>query len=160
VGTLDFLDGPAHLPELSPDCRIALHGGHDARDHPSHVLLDLRDHPAAPGAPPGSRAAPGDRPVVVGRQRGACAVVALLVGRPCLACLDPDALALAAAGDTPALFEPTALALGALAAGEVLRALLGVAATGRLHVLALDDGTLRTTPLGPGRTCSVCGAGA
>ena len=80
------------------------------------------------------------------------AEVSTLVGRPCVECAPA-----AAAGTAPG--APLALALGALAAGEALRAILAPPASGRVQILDGRAGGLASRELtGPG--CAACGATA
>jgi hypothetical protein len=151
VGALDLIGWSAPLPEPAPDCRLVRR--ETLVDLPD-ILVDLTDDAAV------ARRMPAGLPVVVGHRRGAHAVLALLVGRPCLACLPVGTLAVEAEEPASALAEPAALALGALAASEALRALLAPPASGRLHVLSLDDGVFRTSPLAAGPGCTRCGGTA
>jgi hypothetical protein len=146
VGALVASGTASALPELSPDCRVGAEGDRAAAD----VVVDLGS--AAPTA--GARVE-NARFVVVGRQRADRAVLALLVGRPCAACLPAGAYALPAGDETPLLAVPTALALGALAASETLMALLAPPPRGRLHHLAPADGRFEALAL-PQATCARC----
>ncbi|HZP40618.1 MAG TPA: ThiF family adenylyltransferase [Candidatus Binatia bacterium] len=139
VGTLALADGPLALPELGPDCRVAVGPGADA------------DVTVALGA--AVSALDPRRPVVHGTAAGTRLRIATLVGRPCAACAEAGA---ASDGPPP---PPAALALGALAASEALRVLLAAPDTGRLQTLDLATGELTGTPLvAPG--CARCGTRA
>jgi hypothetical protein len=84
--------------------------------------------------------------------------VATLVGRPCIACL--AAPEVPPAPDPGPLREAAALALGALAASEVLRVLLHPGSGGRVTTLALDLGTCDAARPAPTGGCAVCRADA
>jgi hypothetical protein len=176
IGALDAAPGIVASADLSPDCRLGTwrEGSAPAAD----VIVDLANDPEHTVLP-GLRGETARRPLVVGRRRGARAVLVLLVGRPCVACLPATALEPAPdpaverpggeppggeppAGEPPAgepLVAPAALALGALAASEALRALLLAPREGRLHTLALPEGAFRATPLA-GTGCARCGGTA
>jgi adenylyltransferase/sulfurtransferase len=116
------------------------------------VLVDLTGDPLHAVA---SRARAGGRPLVVGAAGAARVAVATVVGRPCGACLPADALAVDAGTD-----GPTAFALGALAAAEVLRTLLVRPDVGRRHHLDLAAGDFGAEPLTPTAGCPACGGSA
>ena len=159
VGALDLLDGPAALPELSPDCRLTRHAG-GAPLPDAAVMLDLTGDPAS-AATLGRHAARAGRPFVIGVQRGARGVVATLVGQPCGACLPAATLA---GGDappaTPAVASSLALAVGALAASEALGLLLGAANAGRAQHLDVAAGTCVALALPRAAGCVLCGGSA
>jgi hypothetical protein len=152
VGALELVGGRIPLPELSPDCRL-VHSDR-IRTVPD-VLVDLGDDPE-PGVTVCGRPDLVARPLVVGRQRGGRIALALVVGRPCGACLPPAALALDEEPEPTSLGLAAGVALGALAASETLRALLEPVTTGRLHVIDLSDGVFRATPLASARGCAAC----
>lgn len=91
--------------------------------------------------------------VVRGRRRGTRVDVATLIGRPCAACATPP-------DDPPvsggALAAPADVVLGALAAGEALRALLVPPASGRIHSIDLATGTAGATVPVPTVGCPRC----
>jgi molybdopterin/thiamine biosynthesis adenylyltransferase len=148
VGVLDVsVDLPA-LPEPSPDCRL---GRGPAPVETADVVMDLSGDPAALGR----RAQAAGRPFVVGTLRGARVTVGTLVGRPCVACLPPREVAVAA--DPGPLAGPAALALGALAATEVLRLLLLADARGRVTTVALDTGACDAIEPACTAGCPLCG---
>jgi hypothetical protein len=91
---------------------------------------------------------------VVGRARGAAAVVATLVGRPCIRCV-PDSIwdLPDAAGDRPA---PADQAFGALLGAEALRVALRLATTGRIQAIDLGRGTFGARPLPASGGCPAC----
>ncbi len=99
----------------------------------------------------------GDAPpagvVVRGRRRGTRLEVATLVGRPCAACATAPNDAMAAAGS---LAAPADVVLGALAAGEALRALLLPSSTGRVHSVDLATGAAGSAVLAPTAGCPRC----
>jgi hypothetical protein len=155
VGALDLID-ELDAPASSPECRVGRHAGRADAD----VVVDLGGA-AAVAAALGAPAGLAGRAVVVGRQRGAAVVVAVLVGRPCIACIPPAALEPGnGTADTPALARPTALALGALAASEALLALLVPPAHGRRHLLDLEHGRVEGAPLVAAGACARCGGTA
>jgi len=141
IGALALVDGPATLPDLSPDCRVTRHDRHETIER--DVTVDLRGTAATSG------------PVVIGALAESTVDVATLAGRPCAACLVDRPAFAPASGDAPA-----ALALGALVASEVIRVLIEAPRRGRRTTIALDTGTFRTTTLDPTGGCAVCGAGA
>jgi adenylyltransferase/sulfurtransferase len=142
VGDLALVGGTPAPDGPSPDCRVR----RVATIPPDvDVIVDLGD--GAPAA---------HVPAVVGRGGGMRAIVALVVGGPCGECLPAETLAV----DPSPLTGPTALALGALAATEALRALLLRPAVGRLHGLDLGDGTSHATPLAATAGCARCGGAA
>jgi len=160
VGALDLLAHGGSLPELGPDCRLRRLALTDAATVVPEVdvLVDL----AGDGeltATLGRRAQAAGRPLVVGVLADARAVVATLVGRPCVACLPRAVLALEGRGASGRFAAPAALAAGALAASETLAALLFPPSQGRLHTLACGDGIFAAEPLPPTTGCSVCGGG-
>ena len=116
------------------------------------VVVDLAGDPAHTAAT--ARRAAG-RPLIVGDAGASRVVVATLVGRPCGACLPPDALAVDGHKGAPAAFV-----LGSLAAAEALRALLVRPTAGRLHTLDLAAGRFGTAPLATSIGCTVCGGSA
>ena len=113
------------------------------------VVVDLGGDPAHTAAT--AQRAEG-RPLIVGDAGESRVVVATLVGRPCGACLPPNVLAVDGDADAPA-----ALALGALAAAETLRALLFSPNAGRVHTLDLASGTFDVRVPSVSTDCSVCG---
>jgi hypothetical protein len=100
---------------------------------------------------------PDSRLAVLGRRRGARAVVATLIGRPCAACLSPGSLGTETPEDLGPLGAAAELALGALAAAEALRVLLTVPAAGRLQTFDLERGVFGGTSLAPSAGCVRCG---
>jgi len=151
VGALDLVRGPRSLPELSPDCRLARSG--DLTD-PADVIVHLSADRALAAAL-GRRAQAAGRPFVLGTLAGSWIAVATLVGRPCSACLPREETAAHRAGGP--LGAPAALALGALAASEALRVLLGPAPHGRRTAFDLDAGTCEASELVPSGGCTLCG---
>ena len=151
IGALDLVDGPDDLPTAAPDCRIRRVTAAPAVD--AFVDLHAALERALPSVQPPT-------PLVIGRQRGARAVLAVLVGRPCHACLPATALAPDDGPDVPALASATALALGALAASETLRALLVRPETGRRHVVDQAGGRFEAATLVPIAGCVMCGGTA
>ncbi len=150
VGAIDLAADVPDLPELAPDCRIG-------RGTDGDVVVDLSGDRSASVAR-GRRAAVARGPFVAGTLDGTRVTVATLVGRPCIACLAaPD---VPPAPDPGPLREPAALALGALAASEVLRVLLRPGSGGRVTTLALDAGTCDAVRPAPTGGCAVCGADA
>jgi hypothetical protein len=141
VGTL-LLPGDVPSPG---GCRVERSATCDGAD----VVVDLT----------GSRAHHAV-PVVVGRRHAARAALALVVGRPCAACLPADVLAVDGAPDGGVLVGPAAMALGALAASEALRALLLRPAVGRRHLVDLTSGCVESAALAATAGCPACGAGA
>jgi len=113
------------------------------------VLVDLDGQPAALAA----RAVTDGVPLVVGRLHGGSVVAATLLGRPCGACAPLGDAGSERVGITGALV------LGALAAGEVLRALWFPPPAARVHCLDLESGrfTVAPPPATPG--CAVCRSG-
>ena len=159
VGALDLVAGPATLPELSPDCRLTRHADGAALPDAA-VIVDLTGNPTS-AATLGRHAAEAGRPFVVGAGHGARGVVVTAVGQPCGACLPPATLAVGdAAPALPALTGSLALAVGALAAGEVLGLLLGAPHAGRARHLDVATGTCVALPLPPGAGCVLCGGTA
>jgi len=113
------------------------------------VTLDFSGDDARANAR-GRRARDARRPFIAVSARADVADVTTLVGRPCVDCVP-----LAAAAREPE--APLALAVGALAAGEVLRVILMPAGVGRAQTLDLRTGSLASRTLaGPG--CAACGA--
>jgi hypothetical protein len=80
--------------------------------------------------------------------------VVTLVGRPCLLCA-PDVLVTGDADD-PAIAQ----ALGALVAGEALRAALGLATEGRAHVVDPARGLFEARAVPPTGGCAACAGGS
>jgi adenylyltransferase/sulfurtransferase len=154
VGALDVPDDMPPLPELSPDCRIARG---PASGEAADVAADFSGDPRASAALGGGPQASG-RPLVLGALRGARVTVATLVGRPCIACIAPADVP--AGADPGPLGGPVALALGALAASEVLRLLLLPGAPGRITTLAVDTGACRAVEPTPVGGCPLCGGSA
>jgi len=149
VGTIDAPATVAAPSELPPECRIG------AVDRPD-VVLDLTGD--APGsAARGRRAQAAGVPFVRGTLDGTTVIVTTLAGRPCIACVAPDDAEPARALDPLAV--PAALALGALAAAEVLRVLL-LPRDGRRTTLDIASGTCRAVPLEATGGCPLCGANA
>jgi hypothetical protein len=77
--------------------------------------------------------------------------VLTLVGRPCLACVrldDPS-------DDRSAVLDQ---AIGALAAAEAMRVLLGLATGGRIHTLDLDRGVFTVRAFSQTAGCPACNA--
>jgi hypothetical protein len=159
IGILTLSDGPGTLPELSADCRVE-RTPNLAAAPVADVTVDLAGDPTETAAL-GRRAQAAGKPFVLGRVSGGAVAVVTLIGRPCAACLrdghppgrgtSPGAGGLAPAAD---------LALGALAAGEALRALLLPPGGGRRTTLALDAGTYGISPLSPTEGCALCGGTA
>jgi len=139
VGTLLALDGPVLTEPPGPDARLAAVAGDDGS---ADVVVDF----AARGAALARRG----RPHVLAALAGDVTVVATLVGRPCAACAGIR-------GAAPAPGPAAAVALGAVAAAEVLRVLVAMPATGRLQRLAADAGGLAAGALPPAVPCAVCG---
>jgi hypothetical protein len=150
VGALDLVGLAGSLPELGPDCRLSRCTDDAAGD--AEVVLDLTEDAAR-----SARFAAARRPVVLGGRDGDGLRVATLVGRPCAACYPAAAPGVV---DTGALAAAASLALGALAAGEALLALLEPPARGRVQVLSLGTGAVRTATLSPAAACAVCGGTA
>lgn len=150
VGALDV---DAEMPALgapSPECRVARHGDRSAVPSPD-VVVDLsgpRDALRAGAAGPRSA-------VVLGAARDADLAVLSLHAHPCVRCVDEASLAaVTSRGPTP---EPTASALGALAAAEALRALLAGVEVARLTLLGLAGGEVAVRRVGAARACAACG---
>jgi len=152
VGTLHLVAGPASLPELSPDCRVErIADGVPVPD--ADVFVDLR---CGSTAALGREAARHRRPLVLAVAHGAGGAVATLVGQPCGACVPPDALGVggresATAGVAPAVV----LAVGAVAAAEVLAVLLGARRAGRVQRVDVGGGSA-VALVGSG--CALCKA--
>ena len=109
----------------------------------------------------GRHAAEAGRPFVVGVGHGARGVVVTAVGQPCGACLPAATLAVGdAAPALPAVAGSLALAVGALAASEVLGLLLGAPHAGRARHLDVATGTCVALPLSRGAGCVLCGGTA
>jgi|SRR5579871_4534 len=114
------------------------------------VVLDLGDQPIE---------APRGAVVVRGRMRGARMAVVTLVGRPCGACLDAEALLprpTRAEAMPAALGAAAARVLGAIAAGEALSALLRRPRAGRMQTVDLGAGAFAGTTLPSGPGCARC----
>jgi hypothetical protein len=153
VGSLDL---PRGLETESLDCRITRWEG--LRDAAAaEVTVDLSADRMTTARLNDETVAAG-RTLVVG-VLGADAelVVVTLVGRPCLACLDAGVLPPAAGVEEP-LAGAASLALGALAASEVLCALLALRPYGLRTNCGLESGAVRALRLRPARACTVCGA--
>ncbi len=99
------------------------------------------------------------RPVVVGRYTATTAVLATLVGRPCLHCLPAATLAPPSGSDDGPLAAALPPLLGGLGASEILRTLLAPPARGRVHRVALEAGTVTASELAPGG-CARCAGSA
>ncbi len=151
VGTLHVSADAGVLPELSPDCRL-----HRGAGPTADVAVDVVDRTGpAHDLPFGLEQA--TRPFVLGLLDGGRIQVLTLVGRPCMRCwlqaLLPAELVTGApdAGPPP----PTAhLALGAVAANEVLRVLLSPPPQGRLTTIDLAGGATTRDLSSAG--CSCC----
>ena len=155
VGALDLIDaGP--LPEPSPDCRLThREAGSAELAAGADVVVDLGDDVTRRAALGGDAQRAG-RPFVTGRQAGAAAVLALVVGRPCIGCMPPAVLELGTTPGPSPLAPPAAVVLGALAASEVLQAILAPPTAGRVHVVDLAAGIFRATPLAATAGCPRC----
>ena len=140
VGTLQVSAGVGPLPELSPDCRSGASEGPAADVAVGLLELTSTDDDVPHGAPFGLEAA--RRPFVLGLLVGDRILVATLVGRPCMRCwgqaLAPGELSGDREVPEAAHGAPARLALGALAANEVLRVLLSPPVHGRLTTLGLE----------------------
>ena len=154
VGVLVVPAGMPELPELSPDCRVARGA---APDETADVAVAVSADAAASAAL-GRRAAESRRPLVLGTLRGPRVTVATLVGRPCIACVALDGPSVGP--DAGPLAAPAELALGALAATEVLRVLLRSAGPGRVTTLAVDSGASSMVEPAPTAGCRLCGEAA
>jgi hypothetical protein len=152
VGALDII-GAAAPDAPAPDCRVASHPG-PSRVPTPEVSVDLADDPTL-SLTLGRRAAELGRPFVLGRLGQVEVAVATLVGRPCHACLAPNALPVPPPAGGP-LTAAAALALGALAAAEALAALLAPP-RGRLQRIDLGSGSVYAGALPPTIGCAVCG---
>jgi hypothetical protein len=162
VGVLELHGTIAPLPELSPDCRVY----RDA-EPPTTPLADvvvslvdetaLDEEPGVSGVLVGGEQA--RRPFVFGVRSSAHIQVATLVGQPCVGCLGHSWPRMGVAADEPT-GAPGTLALGALAASEVLRVLLSPPVRGRITTLALEGCTPEVKELGPTRGCELCGGRA
>ena len=154
VGTLHVSAGVGPLPELSPDCRCGSSEGAAADVAVGLLELTTTDDDApAHDTPFGLEAA--RRPFVLGLLVGDRILVATLVGRPCMRCwgqaLAPGELGGAAASGA---LDPARLALGALAANEVLRVLLSPPPLGRLTTVRSEGGATARDLATAG--CSCC----
>jgi len=140
VGTLHVSAGVGPLPELSPDCRCGSSEGPAADVAVGLLELTATDDDVPHGAPFGLEAA--RRPFVLGLLVGDRILVATLVGRPCMRCWGQALVPGELGGDRQvpgaAHVAPARLALGALAANEVLRVLLSPPVHGRLTTLGLE----------------------
>jgi len=154
VGALDLPAHMAALPELSPECRLARTRAPGAD---ADVTVDLAGDETVSVAL-GQRAQATGRLFVLGTLHGTRVAVATLVGRPCIACVAHRNAA--AAPDPGPLAAPAALALGALAASEVLRTLLLLPARGRITTLELVLGTCSAVEPAATGGCAVCGGSA
>ena len=120
-------------------------------DAPADVVVDFSADRAAIVAR-GRLARDSGRPVVVVLARDGAADVLTLVGRPCVDCAP-------LAADARQPDPPLAMALGALAAGEVLRVVLAPPPVGRVQSLDLRTGDLTSRAL-DGPRCAACEAPA
>src|SRR5207245_2556553 len=154
VGRLHVSARVGPLPELSPDCR--LHRDPTSIEGPladvAIRLLDLAsvaDDTPAHGVPFGLEQA--SRPFVLGLIAGDRLLVATLVGRPCMRCwgqaLAPGELGADRAVRGAAQVAPARLALGALAANEVLRVLLSPPVHGRLTTIGVESAPVEVRPV-------------
>ena len=116
---------------------------------PADVVLDFSADRVAIVAR-GRLARDAGRPFIVVLAGDDTAEVMTLVGRPCVDCAPLGT----AAGEPGA---PLSLALGALAAGEALRVVLGPPMAGRVQTLDLRTGGLVSRTL-DGPRCAACGA--
>ncbi len=158
VGHLDVIgDGPG-LPELSPDCQVTRHALAAGAPLPDVAVAVAAD--AAHAGVLGRRAQARGRPIVLGTFDGDRAVVATLVGRPCIACLPVDWAGSGSTAGAIVLAAPLALALGALAASEALQVLLDPPRRGRLQAIDLAPGGSAASRLDAVAGCSVCGGTA
>jgi hypothetical protein len=159
VGTLHVSAGVGPLPELSPDCRCGSSEGPAADVAVGLLELTATDDDVPHGAPFGLEAA--RRPFVLGLLVGDRILVATLVGRPCMRCWGQALVPGELGGDRQvpgaAHVAPARLALGALAANEVLRVLLSPPVHGRLTTLGLEGSATARDLATAG--CSCC-AGA
>ena len=157
VGMLDLV-GAAPTTSLPPHCRSARHT-HATGAPVADVIVDLGGEPETTVRfARGAQAASGVH--VLGVRHGAQIAVATLAGRPCAVCLAPETLGTARADPGGAFAAPAALALGALAAAEALRALCLPASGGRLHSLDVATGACSARALAAGIGCTVCGGNA
>jgi molybdopterin/thiamine biosynthesis adenylyltransferase len=147
LGALDLVDGPVHLPELTPDCHVARHDVPTALP-PADAYLDLADDDRL-----AARASAAGGPLVRGAAGGGRAAVVVLVGHPCARCLPPGTLPPRVGTTDP----PLSLALGALAALETLRAIWTPPGAGRLHALGLDGARSGAVALAATSGCARCG---
>jgi hypothetical protein len=97
---------------------------------------------------------------VAGRTAGAGAVVATLVGRPCLDCVPETVWHMADAAargpERPGSLEASAQTFGALVAAETLRAVLGLATAGRVQAFDLEHDTFEARSLPASDGCASC----
>ena len=157
VGTLALAGADAPPGAPSPDCRMTRY---DATTDvpPGDVVVEL-----SAGAHAGAllrRHATAGRPGIIAAYAATSAILATLVGRPCIVCLPADALEPPRGPGGRGLAGPLAVLVGALAAAEALRVLLCPPAHGRIHRLALEEGTFAAgEPVSSGG-CAVCGGTA
>ena len=97
---------------------------------------------------------------VVGRTDGAGAVVATLVGRPCVDCVPESVWRMPGSAvpgtERPVPSDASAQAVGALVAAETLRTALGLAPLGRVQAFDLERGTFEARPLPATDGCAAC----
>jgi hypothetical protein len=142
VGRLDVIgNGPAADAPL-PDVAVAV-----AADAALAMAL-------------GRRAQAAGRPIVLGTFDGDRAVVATLVGRPCIGCLPPDWAGGGGTAGAAVFAAPLALALGALVASEALQVVLDPPRRGRLQAIGLAPGGSGASRLDAVTGCTVCGGTA
>ena len=92
---------------------------------------------------------------VVGHTDGASAVVATLVGRPCIDCA-PEHIWRQPAAERAVSRAASAQAFGALVAAETLRVALGLATRGRVQAFHLERGMFEAQSLPPSDGCTAC----
>ena len=109
-----------------------------------------------PGAPDRLEASL-DGATVIGASGDARAVVATLVGHPCVRCVPATTWPARGTGaGRPADPQTASQTLGALVAAETLRAALGLAREGRVQEVDLAHGAFATRPLPATAPCPDC----
>jgi hypothetical protein len=155
VGALDVSETIGTLPEPSPDCRVERHPSLEQAPRADAVLDLTPDTVLAAVLGHGRQAR---RPFVLGGlPTGVDVIVYTLVGRPCVACLGPNRLETRRARRAEDLEAPAAMALGALAASEVLRVLLLSPSAGRTTLVSMRTGQTVATELPATHGCALCG---
>ena len=140
--------------------RVVLRGDAAVASFAADLLAAAGVGLARERGPAGTLAVEAAAGTVVARMSGRRAVTATLVGRPCVQCVPDATWSGVAPDDTPDADAANEQTVGALVAAEVLRVILGLAETGRVHDVDLARGVFAARTLPATSGCARCGASA